>query len=263
MKNKGLIIFLISFLTIFVIALTVFFIALLKGDIKYSSMINVFNSTSDEVIAEKTFENEFDLISIKADRSEIEFKHSDDEKIKVIVYGNKKEDKVIYDNKNSKLEIELKQKKCRFLCVNKENGKIVVYLPQTYDKSLKAENDTGSITLEKYEKASVEIKSDVGEINIKEINEIKAKSDVGEINIDKVNSKINIESDVGAVNIKEANLTKDSKINTDVGDIKIKKIFGVNIDSKNDVGKNKVNKNDKSSSVTLTIRSDVGSIEIN
>ena len=245
MKNKGLIIFLITFLSIIVIGLTFFFILLLNGKINFKN-IGLFSKKSTTVIAEKVYENtSVNSISIDSDVTDITIKKSNTNDLKVVVYGDKSKDKVDVDSSSNKLDIKYKGKKCYFLCINKKLGSIEVYVPDGYGKDITIKNDVGDINLEN-SIASLNIRNDVGDIKVKSIGRY-----------------VKIRNDVGDIKISSLNITEDSSIENDIGDIEIENAIHVNIDAKTDVGEKNINDNDKKSDVTLKLRNDVGDIDVN
>ena len=243
MKNKGLIIGLITFLSVIVILLSVFFVLLLNGKIGFKNL-GFFTKKSKTVIEEKEFSDTFDSINISSDVSDITFKVSKTNDIRVVVYGDRKEDKVNFKKDDDTLNITYKSKKCRFICMRKYTGSIEVYVPDNYSKNITIENDTGDIEINSGR--SIRIRNDVGDIKIK--------------NVDKY---LSIRNDVGDIKITNLNITSDSSIRNDVGDITIENASNIKFDAKTDVGEKEIKGNDKKSDITLEIRNDVGDIEVN
>ena len=247
MKNKGLIIFLICILTIISILVTLFFVKLLNGNFN----IAIFKSVSDTIIEEREFENIYDEVLISSKNSDIELIKTDLDNIKIVIYGSKK-DKIDYDETN-KLNINFIQETCKFFCINNKKGKVLLYIPSSYDKNIIIKTDVGNVKVDDLISLNIDITTNVGDVNIKSINEAVINTDVGKVNIFKVNSKVRIDD------IKN---TKNSKIYTDIGDITIKSINDVNINYKNDIGDKNVNKNNKDSMINLMLETDIGDIEV-
>ena len=244
MKNKGLIIGLISFLSILVIGLTVLFILLLNGKINFKNL-GFFSKKSTTVIAEKQYDGTINSIKIDSDVTDITIKNSDTNELKVVVYGDKKNDSIDIDNDGDKLDIKFKGKKCHFICINRKVGSIEISVPNGYGKNIKIKNDTGDIKIEN------------------SVASLKIENDIGDIKVKSVGKDIDIRNDVGDIKIGDLNITSDSKIRNDIGDIEIEYTQNVKIDAKTDVGEKEINGNDKNSSVDLEIRNDVGDIIVN
>ena len=233
MKNKGIIIFLITFLGLLVIGITILFIGLLTG--RYNFKNFKILSGHKEIISERNFNDEFNSIKIVSDISDIDIKNSNDSTIKVVVKGNKEKSKLDYSFNDNTLNINYKHDKCRFFCFNNTGGEITIYLPNGYDKD-------------------IDIKTDVGDIDINNINNIKIDSDTGDIDINNINNKANIKTDVGDIDIDNLNIKEDSSIISNVGDIKIKNASNIKIDAKTHIGDKKIRNNYKNSNMIVNYK---------
>ena len=259
MKNKGLIITLIIVLVILTAAVSTLFILLLNGK---SFNFNSFNKIATKEVYNNTFENIPQKVVINVDDADIDIKHSNDEKVSLVMFADDKKNKVDVDYNSTTLNIKIKNK-CHAFCFNAKRGKIELSLPSNFENSIYINNDVGDINVDQFAGAYLNVETDVGDVDVKEINNTKIDSDVGDINIGLVNSKLLIDTDTGDVTIDNVAINKDSKITTDVGDIKIKNIDNVNIDAKTDVGNKKIKNNNKNSNITLKLKTDVGDIKVN
>ena len=294
MKNKGLIIFLIVFLSVVTLSITGIFIFFLTN-----KNISLFSNTnyiiSNKKVFDEYYDEEIDEININSNASEIKIMNGDSDSIRVVVYGS--ENDVDVKNKDNKLDITLKNKTCKGFCINKKIYKIEMYLPSTYDKQLNINNDFGDIKIDEFsdmsalinEKAGdIEIKSinkakitndygdikitgdskklDIfekcGDVNISKVNVIKVKNNYGDIKINKVDGMLDIENNCGDIEIKNINLEENSTIKNDLGDIEIGATNKIFINAKTSLGDTKINNNYKSN-VTLDINNSCGDIEIN
>lgn len=278
--RKAVTVILITFLLLIIAGVSILFIMLLNGNIRINELFN-FNlkkSYIKEIAVDETYDNTFDSINIYTTAGEINIYESSTEEIQLVVYNKK--DKTTVEVDNNKLDIKAKAKKCHFLCINPKIAKIELYIPSNYDKEIKITTEYGDVKIESFENGNFEIRSnygdikidkaniaktdlDYGDIRIGTINELIVDSNYGDIKIDTINSYFKINCDYGDIKIDSASLTKDSKIEDDFGDIKIKNISGVYIDAKTDMGDVDTNGNDRTSTITLTIRTDYGDIEVN
>ena len=259
MKNKGLIITLIIVLVILTAAVSALFILLLNGK---SFNFSSFNKPATKEVYNNTFDNIPQKVVINTDDANIDIKHSEDEKVSLVILADDKKNKVDVDYNSDTLNIEIKNK-CHAFCFNTKKGKIELSLPSTFENNIYINNDVGDINVDQFASAYLNIETDVGDVDVKEINNTKIDSDVGDINIGLVNSKLIIDTDTGDVTIDNAIINKDSKITTDVGDIKIKNIDNVYVNAKTDVGNKKIKNNKKDSDITLKLKTDVGDIKVN
>ena len=295
MKSKGLIITLIAFLSLFTIALIVFLVIILTKGFDFKNIrFGSFNTTIiDELIYEKNYEETFENIVINSNASKVEIKESENNTIKVEVYG--KENKLKINDKNQ-LEIEYKEEKCHFFCFNREIGRIVIYLPEDYENNLKIENDLGNVEVGKFENINLNIKEDAGNISIEEAKNVivdndcghikiekadtidatdnagnieigtaniaKVENDCGHIKIYEINDKFDIENNCGNIEIEYVNIKRDSSAKTDTGNIKIKNKNDIYVEGSTDVGKVNIDNNNRKAEIKLELKSDVGTINV-
>lgn len=297
MKKTASII-LITFLTLVVIGVSILFVMLLNGSFKIDGLkfkFNLKNSYIKEIAIDEVYENTLDGINIYATAGSVNIYTSTDDSIKLVI-NNKKENTIVNTEMNI-LNIEVKSKKCNFICINPKIAKIDLYLPDGYDKEVKITTEYGDIKIESFKDAKFNIKSnfgditidnanyanldlDYGDVKVKEANELVVNTNYGDIKLGTINnltaissygdikaelitSSLTVECDCGDIRFDTVNLTKDSSIKNDFGDVKIKSIKGIYIDAKTDLGDVKVKDNDRTSNKTLTIRNDCGDIEVN
>ena len=89
MKSKGWIIALITFLSALAIALVVLMVVLLNGGLKNVNFI-MFASISKNVAVDEVYEENFRMIEIDADSSEIEFYSTEEDKVRLVIHGEEK-----------------------------------------------------------------------------------------------------------------------------------------------------------------------------
>lgn len=293
MKNKGLIITLIIVLSVFALALSFFFIAVIQKDFKFNWNFNY--NISEELIYDETYENNFEIIDIVSTMGDINIKESEDNRVRVEVYGEEKYLKT--DVTNNRLNIEYKDKGCFGICFNKKGAKINVYLPKDFNKKINIENDYGNITVGDFSKATLEvsedcgdvkvgkvlnakienaygnisldeavtadIEQDCGDIDINKVGDIKIENNLGDTDIKSITNYAKIEADCGDIKIDNLNINKNSSIKNDLGDIEIHRTNDIFIDSSVDLGNNKVKNSNRKSNITLKIDNDCGDVNVN
>ena len=94
MRNRGIIIFLIILLTIIIVALTSFLVLCLNGTIDFHNFkISFGTRKSENLIFNETYDIEtINMIDIKQDAGDIIFENSEENNIKVEIYGENSED---------------------------------------------------------------------------------------------------------------------------------------------------------------------------
>lgn len=298
MKSKGLIITLIVMLSITCIALLTIMILMINGKLNFRNFgIFGINKISNTKILDEVYDTSIEDINITTDISKIIIKKSNDENVRVIVYGDDDKDKISVDLENNKLKINSKGKKCTFFCFNIKMSKIEVYIPSNYDKSIYVKNAYGDIEISDFLNANITVEEDCGDVYIEGAKKVNVKNKLGDIKIDKVtdanieedcgdikvgtvdnitvknnlgdikiksvNNYLNIEEDCGDVEIDDVILNKDSSIKNSLGDIKIRSTNEIYIDAKTNLGDTKIKNNYNKSDVTLKINNSCGDIKVN
>lgn len=295
MKNKGLIISLITLLVIISIALIIFMICMMNNKINFFNF-HFHTKVSDELVIDQVYNNDYSKIDIDSTASNIYIKKSSDDKIKVLVYDDKNNASIT--DTNNQLKINLNGKKCHGFCLNTTIGKIEIYLPDGFNGRLDIVNNYGDISIDeinaninidedcgnvKIDSANdidikssfgnidiknankIKIKTSAGDVDIGDVNDVKIESDFGDINIKSVSSYINIDQDCGDVVIDNVNIDSNSSINSDLGDVKIGSTNAIYIDAKTDLGNVKINRNNYKdvNTIILKIENDCGDISVN
>lgn len=183
---------------------------------------------------------EISKISIDSDTANVNLYKSNDENVRVVVYGTKKDTvQLIEGTKTLDISKITGNKTCILNCKNQ----IDLYIPETVEQ--------------------ISVKSDVGNIDSEvDLKSISINSNVGNININKVNV-LNITTNTGNVNIKEINATNNSSIKTEVGNVKIDTIINLKISAISNEGSVVIPVIKEEQEFTLKIESNIGNVDIN
>ena len=276
MKNKGLLITLLTLIGLLIVGLVTVMILFMNGKLNFDN-IKFMSGESTNLIFEENYETELHNIKIDADIYSIKFIHSEDEFAHVRIYSDNNKIKEV-KNDGSKLDIQVREKN-HISIFNFVTPVVYIELPANFVGEFNVTSDVGNIHIDEFANASLKLSADVGNTKIKSINTIEADADVGNITIEKVkyafietntgNIKINevnnfkLEADTGNINIEKAYLESDSKIKTDTGNIKIKKTNDVYINAKADVGNTKIKNSNRKADIELNIKTDTGNIKVN
>lgn len=257
MKNRGLIIGLI----VSIIVLILFLIALLCFGITGNLNFGYFSSISQNVIYEHNYDSEvIENIIVNNSYGDIIVKKSDGNKINIIVYGND-DNKINVNNENNILKIEALNTK-KWFFGNSGQIKIEIMVPKNFANNIELENDLGDIDIENLENASLKITEDCGNVTVGICKNIIVTNSLGDIEIKGILNKCSIKNDCGDLKIDELNINENSDIKLDLGDVKIRKINDIYIDAETDLGKVKLDSNNRSSEITLKIENDCGDIKV-
>ena len=115
MKNKGLIITLIILLSIIIFFLVMLLVMYLKGGMSFKNGIFSIGSKSTNIIYDKQFELE-DIkdIDIKQDAGDIIIKESENDSVKVVLYGENEGEEQENTENLKNLEVQAKHAFCYF-----------------------------------------------------------------------------------------------------------------------------------------------------
>ena len=264
MKNKGLIIAMIILLTIIVFLLVMFLVVCLRDGNNFKIGLFSFGNKSQNIIYDKTFElEEINDIDIKQEAGDVIFRESEDDYIRVVLYGKKADDVKVTLNNNT-LDVDYTQK-TRFTLINfstVENN-IIIYLPANYENNIKIKIDYGNCEIVDLANANVNIECDAGNVNVGKIKDATVKCDYGNIKIKEILNKCNLEADCGDIEVETISIKENSNIKVDLGNININKTNDIYIDAEVDLGKININNDNRNSEITLKINCDCGNITIN
>ena len=294
MKNKKGIIVLIILLSILMVVFSLFFVGLLKNNFKIKNF-KWGLQISNELILDKTYEEDFKKIIIDSSTSQIYIKTSETNKVKALIYGDK--DSTEVEVKEDTLNIKSNDKPCFGICFTKKQAKIEIYLPESYNGDIDIKNDYGDIFVDKFLNANMSLEEDAGDVKIlgsnmvevsnsygdieiekvnianiledcgdviiSQVNEVTVKNNYGDIKIKSVENYLNLEDDCGDIEVNKINLIKNSYIKNDYGDIKLGDTNEIFIEAKTDLGKIKIKNNYHKSDIILEIENDCGDIVVN
>lgn len=278
MKNKKKYIFFIIILSILTLLLITFTAYLLIKTPKIT--FNFDKKDISKIIYEESYNIEnIDNIKINTISSDIKFKSSTDNKLKIIVYGNENNEfKISLENNILDINYDIKNNFCIGICYQEDF--IVVHIPDTYNNKINISTTSGDITEINLTNANLDIKttsgdtkinninkldiiSTSGDINIENVNTINAKTTSGDININNITNKLNIEANSGDIEINSLSLKANSNIKSTSGDVEIEKTNSIYIEAKTTSGEIKINNNNRKADYELIIKTTSGDIEVN
>ena len=259
MKNKGVIITLIILLFIIIFLLVMFLVIVLSG--KKTLFFGI--KKSNNIIFDKTYSVEdINNIDIRQDAGNVIFKETQEDSIQVIIYGENETDIDVKFNQNDLSIDNTHNKKFAFLNFGVIAKDIVIYIPSTYNKTIKIKNDYGNCEMPDLENATVDIDCDCGDVKLGKIKNVNIKCDLGNTEIKEILNKCDIKSDCGDVDIDKISIKEDSIIKADLGNVDINETNDIYIESDVDLGKTNISQNNRSSEITLKINCDCGNVTV-
>ena len=246
MSNKTPIIFSIILLAVIIFCLVIFLVLYLCG-VKIE-MIGI-GTRDSRVIYDSNFKSDvIKKIDIKQDTGNVILKQTTEDKIQVIAYGEKEED-IEVDLSSDTLTIDYTvQKRFTLFQFGRRKKDIIVYIPSSYYHEIKLKNDLGNCEIGNLENVVLDVECDAGNIEAEKVKNAKIKCDIV------VNA--------GNVQITKLLIQEDSYIKADLGDVNIREINDVYIESRVDLGKATINGSNRDSNVTLKIECDCGNIKV-
>lgn len=219
--------------------------------------------SSKEVIYQKDYSQE-EIESIAVDNKSVDvfLEKSNDSNIHLKVYGEKKrKNKYEINLENKKLQIKRKGEVnfCIGFCSYEE--RIILYLPEEYEKDIKINSLSGDITTRNQLAVNLDIITKSGDILSEEINQLKANTISGDIQVKRV-TMIELKTTSGDVEIDSLMLLKNSKIRTISGDVLIDRVNDIYIETNTMSGDVEVVKNNRYANILLSVTTTSGNIEI-
>lgn len=211
---------------------------------------------SKNLIVDETYELK-DII-IKSNAAKINIKETNEQIIKVKIYGDESKTTV---KDFDKLNIEANVKEIKFVTLNKR-AIIEVDLPKDFDNNVVIDCDYCSINIGDFDETIFDIKSNAGEISLGEVGNIKLDVNASDVKISKVTKKLDIEVDAGNINIDSLELIENSKIELNAGNVSIGSTNKINIESEVELGEIDINNNYPDSKIKLEIKLDLGNISV-
>ena len=292
-SSKIILIVILSILAIILISILVFLLINNKR-----SNTKLFNMGSTLI-----YQNEFNLeeinnINISLESEDIEFRQNNESnKIEITAYGIEGEN-LKEDLKDGELNISNGNNVLCFFCFDLDE-KIIVNLPNEYDKKITLKTSSGDIDLKNVntKKSNIEMQTSSGDINVKNANEASLKSTSGDINIDEcsigyisttsgkidvgqineanlestsgdievenIKEKCNIKATSGKIKVNNSTINQNSEITAASGDITIVNESDIYYNTETVSGDVKIEKNnDRKSEIELKLKTTSGNINV-
>ncbi len=226
-----------------------------------------FNKTfgigvSENLIEEKEITT-LKEINIDFNTSNVEIKHSEDTKFKVMLYSDRVDTHTLIEEAGI-LKVSINEKKLKFMdrLFNHKISRILIYVPKDYEGKIIINGDVGDINIDDYQFTILNTKLNVGDIYVDGIKEANIDLDVGSLKVKKAYSNFVLKVDTGDIRMKEATVLKDSNIDVGVGNVKIEETNDIKVNTEVEVGKADVAKNNSGALIKLDIKVKVGNITV-
>ena len=182
---------------------------------------------------------EISSISLNTDLANVNFYKSEDENVRVVVFGSSKDTVEIIEGSMS-LTISKKtgNTTCYLNCKNEVN----IYIPEKEVK-IDVKSEKGNITSDTYI-SNLVINSDIGNVNLSKVGVLDVVTNIGDVVVSEIGGNFN------------------SNIKTDVGNVLVGTIINLYIDAKSEVGSVVIPVVRDTQEFTLKIETNKGNVEI-
>lgn len=275
MTNRVIKISLVVILSLLLIFLVISLIVLLsKNDVSFD-----FLNSNSVLLKEEEFNLEdINGINIASNSTDIKIISASDNIVKVNVYG-KKDDEVSVELINGELSLNYsKNTPCIGFCFGDKFIEVVI--PSNYNSNLNIKTKSGNVTADSLNVLLLQVKSNSGDIDIKDYNKVEVSSESGniklgtvnyldvntlsgDIRVDRINYYINGETNSGKVDIDSLVLGANSSISTSSGDVNINNINDIYVDASTRSGDIEIKNNNRMAVVILKLITKSGNIEVN
>lgn len=278
-KNNNLIIIYIIFLIILGVSVTGFMIGLFYNSEKVD-LFKEFNSKETNIILDDSYElSDFEKINVSAKNSSIKVRYSNDNKVRVVIYGVNSSDAISkIDSGNLNISKYSNREFCVGFCISNDKD-IIIYLPSNIKSSLNINSSSGDINIDDFKNLDVNVdvksgdvkikgalKSNIvtlsGDVDILSVNDSIIKTVSGDIEVKNVIGKIDYSTKSGDIEIDRFDILENSVINTLSGSIEVSNIGNCYVNAKSISGDVNVKASDRFSKIGLVINTSSGDIDI-
>lgn len=220
-----------------------------------------------KVICDESFDSTaVSKMIVAADMSKIEIKQSSDDKIRVVAKGF---DENLLDISTQENAITVNSKSNTNAIIFTPFGgikdaiKIDLYIPAIGLEALEIDSEFGSIEIDTLTDIDLSVSCNMGSIEAKNISgKFNLNSDMGSIEVKNISGCFDISTNMGSIEIDRIDINANSSVSTDMGTIEINQTNNIKIDYSASMGECDVKNNNPSSDITLTAKTNMGSVEI-
>lgn len=265
-SNKGLLIFLVVFLSIIALALTALMVLGISrkdgmfGGVHFGSSRISSNLVAEETINAENIENI--KVRIKAGKLKITSEKVDeDAKIVAKIYAKEK-DWVNFAQEGDEISIEDRSEDCHFFCFNWDGVNVELFVPKNYAGDFDIDTSYGDIEIGDFELATMKLDSSAGDIELGSAKNVSAELSAGNFELGNCYGRVRIDNSMGNVEIEHLDITEDSSIELSMGNVEIKNVGDVRVNAKTDMGNSSVDGGNSKADVVLRIDNSMGDITV-
>lgn len=264
-SNKGLLIFLVIFLSIIVLSLSALLVLGLSGKGGAFGWHFGNSNISSNLVKEAEFDAsaiEDIKVNIKAGKLKIVSEDAkEDGKIVAKLYA-KEESWIDLRDTNDGIEIVDKSDECHFFCFNWDGINVELFVPKDYAGEFIIETSYGDVEIGDFELASVKLDSSAGNVEVSSAKDINAELSAGDFELGNCYGRVRIDNSMGNVEIDKLDIAEDSEIELSMGNVEIKHVGDVRVEAKTDMGDSSVEGGNPKADTVLRISNSMGNITV-
>lgn len=218
---------------------------------------------NQQVLEEKSFDEEIDDVEITVENSRVELLPSDDETTRIVFSGNDDDFTLSAELESGRLNIEVGDRSPFFNFDFNRSYTLQVYLPESGLNSLSVDSDNGAIEANEIEAAKLALEADNGRIILESIdsNTIEIETDNGRVELKGTEADIDVRSSNGRIMFSDVSGDLTAQANNGRIELDTETLdFPVHFDTDN--GRIEIRTDSEPANARIEARVDNGSIDV-
>lgn len=176
------------------------------------------NSSQSIILKEESYDlSQLTQMTIETDSADVTIKQTDEQQIKVIIYG---QDKVFVESEIKDNILNIEKKSNHYFGLSYDRNEIVLYVPKAIDIPIQSKTSSGDTNIADFDNVSIHAIANSGDIIVGKMKKLNVKTDSGDVIIASSNNS-NVKTSSGEVHLSHINdIYVDAKSHS--GDIDIK-----------------------------------------
>lgn len=249
---KTLVRILITVIVLFLIVVSAVLYAIYSSD-----------PAQQEVLEEKTFNEEIESMDIQVENSRVDIVPSTDNTVRVVLTGSEDEVRLQTDVSGNRLNIEVEDRFRFFIFGGNQSHSLQVYVPAEGLDLLTVESDNGTILAKDIGASEVSLEADNGRIALDALKseKVEAETDNGAIDLTRMDAAMTVRSSNGRIVFTDVSGTLQAKANNGRIELTTEKL-DYPIDFETDNGRIEIHTDTEPNNARIESRTDNGVIDV-
>lgn len=247
------------FVRILIILLSLFFI----GTMIILYLIYNSDPAQQEVLEERTFNEEISDMDITVQNSRVDVRPSNDDTTRIVLTGSSDDFTLRADLSGNRLEIEIEDRSRLFMFDFNRSSSLQIYVPASGLASLSVDSDNGAIQVEDIEAADVSLEANNGRIEMDavESDRVNIETANGRIELTRINAEMDVRASNGRIIFADISGELQARANNGRIDLTVDTLdFPVDLETNN--GRIEIHTETEPANARIQARVDNGSIDI-